>query len=114
MKNKKGQLQYIPIIIIILIALYLINQVFMARIAIININNIEGGICDNLNLTIEKGAVVKWVNNGNQQVQLDLSSITTPQTKLYLPPGATYSLKFDTLGTYSYTCVNDIAQIIVK
>ncbi len=105
--NKKAQVRYIPAIIIIILVLYFLNQSLNPKVVVINI---ESNLCDNLNLNIEKGTTVKWVNNGQQQVGLTFFG----SIDVTLPPGAVYSLKFDKLDTYTYTCVGREARIIVR
>lgn len=109
--NKKGQVQYLPTIVIILLVLYFLNQSLNPKVVEINI---DPNVCGNLNLNIEKGTTVKWINKGQQQAIIDFSTITNPPTKVTMPQGASYSLKFDNPGVYSYRCIDKQAQVIVQ
>jgi len=51
-------------------------------------------------ITVSAGTTVNWVNNDNTTHNIKSATFNSPD----LTPGQTYSFKFDTAGTYNYSC----------
>jgi plastocyanin len=56
------------------------------------------------NITVERGTVVTWTNEGNADHTVTETDGQDGPKSEHLAPGESYAFTFNTLGTYRYNC----------
>jgi plastocyanin len=95
----------------VFIVLYFLNLQLTPGVVEVDVNS---DLCGDTYLVISKGTTVRWINSGAFSADIDLTSMKEVNEAVRLPPGATYSLRFDYVGSHEYYCVGEQSQIVVE